>query len=128
MFFVQAFGRSQYFLIHLDECQFRGLVSRLWLSALDDASIRKGLVSIRPGEATESLYHAGLGRARADWLVGMNLSRLFTLKGHKPGEKGGDSVGRVQTPTLRFIVDRDRAIANFVPYSYWRLTVQLRGK
>lgn len=109
----------------LDACQYRGPLSRLWLSALDEASIRKGLASLRPGESTESLYQAGLGRARADWMTGMNLTRLFTLKGRRPGEKGVYSVGRVQTPTLRLIVDRDREIAHFVPRDYWSLAVQL---
>ena len=109
----------------LEECQFRGPLSRLWLSALDDASIRKGLSAIRPGESTESLYQAGLGRARADWLTGMNLTRLFTLKGRRPGDKGVYSVGRVQTPTLRLIVDRDREITHFVSRDYWTLRVKL---
>jgi DNA topoisomerase-3 len=112
----------------LDACKFRGQLSRLWLSALDDASIRKALSSLKPGEETESLYLAGLGRARADWLVGMNLTRLYTLLGQKQGRKGVLSVGRVQTPTLRLIVDRDRLIASFVPRNYWTLTVHLIGQ
>lgn len=112
----------------LDACKFRGPVSRLWLSALDENSIRKALGSLKPGEATESLYQAGLGRARADWLVGMNLTRLYTLEGQKAGQKGVFSVGRVQTPTLRLIVDRDRQIASFVPRDYWTLTVALIGQ
>ncbi|MBA8306134.1 DNA topoisomerase III [Klebsiella michiganensis] len=113
----------------LDACKFRGPVSRLWLSALDDASIRKALASLKPGEATESLYQAGLGRARADWLCGMNLTRLYTLKGRKPGQKGGVfSVGRVQTPTLNLIVHRDQQIASFIPRDYWTLTVALTGQ
>ncbi|EBP4342183.1 DNA topoisomerase III [Salmonella enterica] len=113
----------------LEVCKFRGPVSRLWLSALDEASIRKALSALKPGEETESLYQAGLGRARADWLCGMNLTRLYTLKGRKPGQQSGVfSVGRVQTPTLRLIVDRDREIANFVPRNYWTLTVQLTGQ
>lgn len=112
----------------LDTCRFRGPVFRLWLSALDENSIRKALGSLKPGEATESLYQAGLGRARADWLVGMNLTRLYTLKGQQSGQKGVFSVGRVQTPTLRLIVDRDRQIASFVPRDYWTLTVALIGQ
>lgn len=112
----------------LEACKFRGPVSRLWLSALDENSIRKALASLKPGEATESLYQAGLGRARADWLVGMNLTRLYTLKGQKAGQKGVFSVGRVQTPTLRLIVDRDRQIASFVPRDYWTLTVAHIGQ
>lgn len=112
----------------LDACQFRGPVSRLWLSALDDASIRKALASLKPGEETEALYQAGLGRARADWLCGMNLTRVYTLLGQKQGLKGVLSVGRVQTPTLRLIVDRDRQIAAFIPHDYWTLTVALTGQ
>ncbi|WMY72508.1 DNA topoisomerase III [Buttiauxella selenatireducens] len=111
----------------LEACRYAGPVSRLWLSALDDCSIHKALASISAGESTESLYQAGLGRARADWMVGMNLTRLYTLKGRKPGEKGLYSVGRVQTPTLRLIVDRDRDIANFIPRDFWTLHVPLTG-
>lgn len=113
----------------LDACKFRGPVSRLWLSALDDASIHKALASLKPSEATESLYQAGLGRARADWLCGMNLTRLYTIRGRKPGQKGGVfSVGRVQTPTLNLIVNRDQQIARFIPRDYWTLTVALTGQ
>lgn len=113
----------------LEACKFRGPVSRLWLSALDDTSIRKALASLKPGEETESLYQAGLGRARADWLCGMNLTRLYTLKGRKPGQQSGVySVGRVQTPTLNLIVNRDREIANFIPRNFWTLMVCLTGQ
>lgn len=113
----------------LEVCKFRGPVARLWLSALDDASIRKALSTLKPGEATESLYQAGLGRARADWLCGMNLTRLYTLKGQRPGQKGGVfSVGRVQTPTLNLIVNRDQQIASFVSRDYWTLCVALTGQ
>jgi DNA topoisomerase-3 len=104
-------------------CRYRGQVSRLWLSALDDASIRKALGQLKPGAETEKLYQAGLARSRADWLVGMNLSRAYTLVAQysgQLGEKGGAlSVGRVQTPTLRLVVDRDAQIKHFVPVDYW---------
>jgi len=110
----------------LEACQFRGPLYRLWLSALDDASIRKALASLKAGETTELLYQAGLGRARADWLCGMTLTRLYTLKGRQPGKKGQVfSVGRVQTPTLNIIVQRDQDIAHFVPRNYWTLKVKL---
>lgn len=112
----------------LDACQFRGAVERLWLSALDETSIRRALIALKPGEATESLYQAGLGRARADWLCGMNLTRLYTLLARQQGHNKLFSVGRVQTPTLALIVSRDRLIANFVPHPYWRLVVQLTGQ
>ena len=92
-----------------------GRSSRLWLSALDDASIRKALAALKPGAETFSLYHSALGRSRADWLIGMNMSRLFTLLGRQSGYQGVLPVGRVQTPTLRLVVDRDRSIADFVP-------------
>jgi len=109
----------------LDHCRYRGPVQRLWLSALDDASIRKALAALRPGSATFSLYHSALGRSRADWLIGMNMSRLFTLLGRQAGYQGVLPVGRVQTPTLRLVVDRDRSIADFVPVAYWAIEVKL---
>ncbi|EAS1759745.1 DNA topoisomerase III [Salmonella enterica] len=113
----------------LEACKFRGPVSRLWLSALDEASICKALASLKAGETTESLYQAGMGRARADWLCGMNLTRLYTVLGRKPGQKGGVfSVGRVQTPTLNLIVKRDQEIANFVSRPHWALAVRLLGQ
>ncbi len=105
----------------LDYCGYRGLVSRLWLSALDEASIRKALADIRPGDSTYPLYLAGLGRSRADWLVGMNLTRAYTVMARQQGHDGVLSVGRVQTPTLRLVVDRDREIANFVPKPFWEV-------
>jgi len=109
----------------LDYCRYRGPIQRLWLSALDDASIRKALAALKPGAETFSLYHSALGRSRADWLIGMNLSRLFTLLGRQSGYQGVLPVGRVQTPTLRLVVDRDRSIADFVPVPYWAIEVRL---
>lgn len=103
----------------LDYCGYRGGVVRLWISALDDASIRKALTDIRPGASTYPLYLAGLGRSRADWLVGMNMTRAFTMLAQRQGYDGVLSVGRVQTPTLRLVVDRDREIINFVPKPFW---------
>ena len=81
----------------LDLCAYRGKVQRLWLSAMNDASIRKVLATMRPGGDTLPLYHAALARARADWLVGINLSRLFTILGRQAGYDGVLSVGRVQS-------------------------------
>lgn len=111
----------------LEYCNFRGSISRLWLSALDEASIRKALSQVRRGQQTYPLYQAGLGRSRADWLVGINLTRAFTLLGQRNGVKGVLSVGRVQSPTLKLVVDRDREIHRFVSKPYWevRATVQL---
>ncbi|MFW9266660.1 DNA topoisomerase III [Pseudomonas sp. NR3] len=109
----------------VEHCRYRGPIQRLWLSALDEASIRKALAALRPGAETFNLYHSALGRSRADWLIGMNMSRLFTLLGRQSGYQGVLPVGRVQTPTLRLVVDRDRSIANFVPVAYWAIDVQL---
>lgn len=109
----------------LELCHYRRPLQRLWLSALNEASIRKALAALQSGEETFPLYHAALARSRADWLIGMNLSRLFTLLGRRAGYDGVLSVGRVQTPTLRLVVDRDRAIASFVPVPYWDVEVHL---
>jgi DNA topoisomerase-3 len=102
-----------------------GPVQRLWLSALNDASIRKALGSLKPGSITLPLYHAALARARADWLVGMNLSRLFTLLARQAGHNGVLSIGRVQTPTLQLVAQRDHEIASFKPVPYWTISVSL---
>ncbi len=109
----------------LELCKYRGPVQRLWLSALNEVSIRKALSSLKSGRETFPLYHSALARSRADWLMGMNLSRLFTLLGRRAGYDGVLSVGRVQTPTLRLVVDRDRAIASFVSVPYWEVDVHL---
>lgn len=109
----------------LEICNYRGSVERLWLSALNEASIRKALSSLKSSQETFPLYHSALARSRADWLIGMNLSRLFTLLGRRAGYDGVLSVGRVQTPTLRLVVERDRAIASFVSVPYWVVDVHL---
>lgn len=109
----------------LELCRYRGPVQRLWLSALNEASIRRALSALKSGQETYPLYHSALARSRADWLIGMNLSRLFTLLGRRAGYDGVLSVGRVQTPTLRLVVDRDRAIASFVSVPYWEVDVYL---
>jgi DNA topoisomerase-3 len=100
---------------------FKGKVQRLWLSALDVASVKKALATLKPGAETAGLYQSALGRSRADWLVGMNLTRAFTLAGRSQGGDGVRSVGRVQTPTLSLVVARDRLIENFKPVPYFEL-------
>jgi DNA topoisomerase-3 len=88
-------------------------VSRLWISSLTPEAIRRGFESLRPGVEYDSLADAARGRSRADWLVGMNLSRAYSLA------YGEDlSVGRVQTPTLAMLVERELAIRSFVPEDY----------
>lgn len=113
----------------IETCQYRGKLRRLWLSALDEASIRKALENLLPGEKTAALYQAGLGRSRADWLIGMNMTRLFTIKAREQGFGGVLSVGRVQTPTLALVVRREREIQSFQSKPFWRvaLTLQHQG-
>ncbi len=87
--------------------------SRLWISSLTPDSIRNGLAELRPGSDYDPLADAARGRSRADWLVGMNLSRAYSLA------YGEDlSVGRVQTPTLAMLVERELAVRSFVPPIY----------
>ncbi|HCF2406146.1 TPA: DNA topoisomerase III [Pseudomonas aeruginosa] len=109
----------------IELCGYRGPIQRLWLSALNDASIRKALGTLKPSAETLPLYFSALARSRADWLIGMNLSRLFTLLGRQAGYNGVLSVGRVQTPTLKLVVDRDREIARFVSVPFWAIEVAL---
>ena len=89
-------------------------VSRLWISSMPDQAIREGMRNLKPSAAYDALYRSARCRAEADWLVGMNASRAFTLR-----YGALLSVGRVQTPTLKLIVQRDREIAEFEPRPYW---------
>lgn len=103
----------------LDHGGFSGTIRRLKYSALDEASLRKALGSILDGATSEPLYWASQARARADWIVGMNLSRAYTLRSRASGAKGTRSVGRVQTPTLALVVRRDREIEAFVSRTFY---------
>lgn len=94
-------------------------VKRLWISSLTDESIREGLGNLRPQVDLDRLYYAGLSRAIGDWLLGMNATRLYTLKYANRGEVL--SIGRVQTPTLALIVKRQQEIDSFVPRDSWEL-------
>jgi len=99
-------------------------VKRLWISSLTDQSIREGFASLEPQAKYDNLYYAGLSRAIGDWILGMNATRLYSLKYSSPGRVL--SVGRVQTPTLAMIVKRHFEIENFVPKDYWELTTAYR--
>ena len=103
-------------------------VRRLWISSLTEEAIREGFATLRPASDYEPLYEAGLCRAIGDWLLGMNATRLYTLKYGQSGRASGPlSIGRVQTPTLALIVRRQQAIARFTPEPYWVLATQYRG-
>ena len=101
-------------------------VKRLWISSLTDESIRKGFEMLKDAKDFDNLYFAGLSRAIGDWILGMNATRLYTLK-YSSTRGHVLSVGRVQTPTLAMIVARQREIENFVPVDYWELKTKYRG-
>ncbi len=94
-------------------------VLRLWISSLTEESIREGFANLKPQEEFNRLYLAGLTRAIGDWLLGMNATRLYTLRYGR--DRQVLSIGRVQTPTLALIVNRQLEIENFVPQPYWEL-------
>lgn len=99
-------------------------IRRLWVSSLTDAAVREGFEKLRDHKDLDLLYTAGLCRAIGDWILGMNATRLYTMKYGKPGEVL--SLGRVQTPTLALIVNRQREIENFTPTDTWELRTVYR--
>ena len=96
--------------------------SRLWISSMEDAAIREGFADLRPGGAYDSLYQSALCRQKADWLIGINASRLFSVLYHRTL-----NVGRVQTPTLAMLVDRDSRITLFRKEKYHHVRLALDG-
>ena len=103
-------------------------VERLWISSMTEEAIREGFAQLRPQEEYRGLYEAGLCRAIGDWLLGMNATRLYTLKFGDHSRRGAQplSIGRVQTPTLALIVHRQQEIERFVPEPYWVLSTVYR--
>jgi len=99
-------------------------VKRLWISSLTEESIREGFKKLKDQSEYQHLYEAGLSRAIGDWLLGMNATRLYTLKYGK--NRQVLSIGRVQTPTLALIVNRQLEIENFKPEAYWELKTVYR--
>ncbi|MGB0526086.1 MAG: DNA topoisomerase 3 [Flammeovirgaceae bacterium] len=103
---------------------YQGQVQRLWISSLTKEAIQAGFEHLKPAEDFDNLYYAGSSRAIGDWLLGMNATRLYTLK--YGGYKQVLSIGRVQTPTLAMLVTRHQEIANFEPKPYWELQTVYR--
>ena len=95
-------------------------VSRLWLSSMEDNAIREGFANLKPSTEYDALYQAALCRERADWMVGINCSRLFSCLYGRPL-----AVGRVMTPTLAMTVEREAAIAAFVPEKFYTVALEL---
>ena len=94
-------------------------VKRLWISSMEDAAIREGFANLYPDSDYDALYRSALCRAKADWLVGINATRLFSVLYHKTL-----TVGRVQTPTLKMLVDRDAKILRFQKEKYYTVGIQ----
>ena len=99
-------------------------VKRLWISSLTEEAIREGFAKLQDQSQFQSLYEAGLSRAIGDWLLGMNATRLYTLKYGQ--NRQVLSIGRVQTPTLALIVNRQQEIEHFIPKQYWELKTVYR--
>lgn len=103
---------------------YSGEVKRLWISSLTTEAIREGFSKLKPASEFDNLYYSGSSRAIGDWLLGMNATRLYTLK--YGGYKQVLSIGRVQTPTLAMLVNRHYEIENFKPQPYWELQTVYR--
>lgn len=109
----------------MQKAQAKCPVKRLWISSMTDEAIREGFSELKPQEDYQPLYLAGLSRAIGDWILGMNATRLYTLKYGQ--NKQVLSIGRVQTPTLALIVNRQKEIDNFEPEPYWVLATIYRN-
>ena len=108
----------------MNEANYKGEVQRLWISSLTTEAIKEGFDNLKPSANYDNLYYAGFSRAIGDWLLGMNATRLYTVK--HGGYKQVLSIGRVQTPTLAMVVERWKDIENFKPQPYWELQTLYR--
>jgi DNA topoisomerase-3 len=108
----------------MQKAQAKCPVKRLWISSMTDEAIREGFANLRDQQDYQPLYMAGMSRAIGDWLLGMNATRLYTLKYGQ--NRQVLSIGRVQTPTLALIVNRQKEIDNFKPEPYWVLATVYR--
>lgn len=108
----------------IKQANYKGEVQRLWISSLTAEAIKTGFEQLKPSSEFDNLYYAGSSRAIGDWLLGMNATRLYTLK--YGGYKQVLSIGRVQTPTLAMLVNRHHEIENFKPQPYWELQTVYR--
>ena len=108
----------------MQKAQAKCPVKRLWISSLTEEAIREGFQNLKDQSAYQPLYEAGLSRAIGDWLLGMNATRLYTLK--YSNNRQVLSIGRVQTPTLALVVKRQLEITNFTPQQYWELKTLYR--
>jgi DNA topoisomerase-3 len=103
-------------------------VHRLWLQSMTQGAIRDGFANLRPGEEMAGLRAAAISRAESDWLIGINGTRAMTAFNSKTGGFHLTTVGRVQTPTLAIVVEREERIRRFVPRAYWELEARFAGE
>ncbi|NIJ44689.1 DNA topoisomerase-3 [Wenyingzhuangia heitensis] len=108
----------------INQAGYKGKVERLWISSLTTEAIKEGFEKLVPSEKYDNLYYAGSSRAIGDWLLGMNATRLYTLKYGR--DRQVLSIGRVQTPTLAMVVKRFLEIQNFKPAPYWEIQTTYR--
>ncbi|MDQ0155551.1 DNA topoisomerase III [Robertmurraya andreesenii] len=104
----------------LEKLHWKKPIKRLWISSHTDRSIKEGFQKLRPGKEFEALYQSAVCRAEADWLIGLNVTRALTTKYQDPL-----SAGRVQTPTLALILEREKGIQSFIPKEYWTIDAQI---
>lgn len=110
----------------IEKAKFRGQVLRFWASAQDPASLQAAMENLRDNREFVGMRDAARGRGRADWLIGMNASRAFTLRAQAQGNRGVVPVGRVMTPTLAMVAAADAKFANFKPVPYHFVTALVR--
>ena len=104
----------------LDKIRWNKPLKRLWISSQTDKAIKDGFKQLKPGKQFEDLYHSAVCRAEADWLIGLNVTRALTTKYKDPL-----SAGRVQTPTLALVLEREQQIQSFVPKEYWTIRADI---
>ena len=109
----------------INQAGYTGEIQRLWISSLTEEAIKEGFSNLKDNNDYNNLYYAGFSRAIGDWLLGLNATRLYTVK--FGGHKQVLSVGRVQTPTLAMLVNRFKEIQNFKPQPYWELQTLYRA-
>lgn len=105
----------------LNYLQFKGNVRRILINAKDDKSLKRAFAQITDNKRYENLYYAGLGREQADWLIGMNLTRAYTVNARKYGHESTFRIGRVKVPTLALVVKREKEIKGFKSVKYYEL-------
>ncbi|PAE24766.1 DNA topoisomerase III [Bacillus sp. 7894-2] len=104
----------------LEKIRWRQTIKRLWISSVTDRAIRDGFQNLKPGKQFEDLYESAVCRAEADWLIGLNVTRALTTKYKDPL-----SAGRVQTPTLALVMEREKVIQQFIPKEYWTIRAHI---